>query len=67
MPAIVVEDEYRAWLDPREKEAEAMMEMLKPYPAELLTARPVSRVVNSPKNDSRECIAPLVEEKDTLF
>ena len=63
MPAMLAEEDYRAWLEPAEKETGAMMGMLRPYPAELLTVRPVSRVVNSPKNEGPDCIAPLVEDK----
>lgn len=57
MPVILkCEDESR-WLDP-ETEPEALMEMLKPYPSDELEAFPVSRLVNSPRNDGPECIEP---------
>jgi hypothetical protein len=32
--------------------------MLAPFPAEELEAYPVSTIVNSPKNDSAECVRP---------
>ena len=34
-------------------------ELLRPYPSEGMGAYPVSTVVNSPKNDTPECIEPL--------
>ena len=35
--------------------------MLKPYPAERMTAEAVNRKVNSVKNDDEECIVPIGE------
>ena len=37
----------------------ALSELLVPYPAELMTAYEVSRIVNSAANDVPECIAPI--------
>ena len=39
--------------------------MLKPYSAEEMTATPVSRLVNSPRNETPDCIKSVTEE--TLF
>jgi putative SOS response-associated peptidase YedK len=39
--------------------------LLNPYPAEEMAATPVSRLVNSPKNETPDCIKSAVEE--TLF
>ena len=41
-------------MDPHEAE-----KLMGPYPEGELEAVPVSRVVNSPKNDVPECIEPL--------
>ena len=41
-----------------EKGAE-LQALLRPYPAEAMTAYPVSLRVNSPKNNDASCIAPL--------
>ena len=56
MPVIVPSDRYRDWL-----EGEAPAGLLKPYRADEMEATPVSRAVNSPKNDSEACIEPLAE------
>lgn len=38
-------------------------DMLTPFPEELMVAYEVSQLVNSPRNDGPECIAPV----DNLF
>jgi integrase len=48
------------WLDPTVPADEAGA-LLKPCPPEQLRAYPVSRLVNSPKNDVPECIEPAEE------
>ena len=57
MPAILVPDAYELWLDPDVRDEHALTHWLSPYPAEEMTARPVSRLVNDPKHDSPELIA----------
>ena len=36
-------------------------DLLTPYPADLMTASPVSRLVNSPATDTPACIVPSSE------
>lgn len=50
MPAILLPEHERVWLDDSAGQA-AWLDVLRPYPAELMTAYPVSRRVNSPAND----------------
>lgn len=52
MPLILAEEAEADWL--RGKPVPPL-----PYPAELMTAYPVSTRVNSPRNDDALCIAPL--------
>jgi putative SOS response-associated peptidase YedK len=59
MPVILPPDAYAAWLDPAERNPDQLQGFLKPYPAEQMTAYPVSRVVNSPQNDTPDCIVPV--------
>lgn len=61
MPAILQPDAYGTWLDPEMKDTNQLVKCLSPYPAEEMVAFPVSRAVNDPRNDSRECIIPLRE------
>jgi putative SOS response-associated peptidase YedK len=65
MPVIVPPEKYQQWLDPNEREAGELEEMLKPYPAREMEIHPVSTLVNSPKNELPECVEPV--EKETLF
>ena len=59
MPVILKPEAYPLWLDPAEQPPDKLDKLLKPYPASQMTAFPVSRLVNDPKNDSPECIVPV--------
>ncbi len=59
MPVIMPRRAYDLWLEPSELDAPTLQGLLKPYPAEALEAYPVSKMVNSPRNDDPQCIAPL--------
>jgi putative SOS response-associated peptidase YedK len=59
MPVILKPEAYPLWLDTAEQTPDALRgldKLLKPYPASQMTAFPVSRLVNDPKNDSPECV-----------
>ncbi len=58
MPVILRPEDEAKWLDPAATDPAALAQRLKPYPAELMVGYCVSRAVNSPVNDSPECIAP---------
>ena len=55
MPVIVQPKDYQRWLDP---ENEDIADMLARPPSEGWIAYPVSRRVNSPKNDGAKLIEP---------
>ena len=58
MPVILPPDTYARWLDPAPRQPANLQGLLAPYPAEAMSAHPVSTLVNSPANDLPECIAP---------
>lgn len=58
MPVIIAPEDFGRWLDP-EAEAESLGALLRPCPEEALTTYPVSRLVNSPKNDDPQLIEPV--------
>jgi putative SOS response-associated peptidase YedK len=58
MPVILPHTAYEQWLDPAERTPDQLDDLLQPFPAGLMTAYPVSKLVNSPANDSRELIEP---------
>jgi putative SOS response-associated peptidase YedK len=57
MPVILTRDGEDAWLDTSIQPDKAQS-LLAPYPNDDLLIYPVSALVNSPKNDSPECIIP---------
>jgi putative SOS response-associated peptidase YedK len=56
MPVILPPEEYELWLDPDMREAEPLLDLLRPYPENVMEAHPVSRFVNSPSNDDKRCV-----------
>lgn len=62
MPVILDAEGVDAWLDEDADEA-ALLELLRPCPAGLMEAWPVSDVVNSPAHETARCIEPVGEEK----
>ncbi|MFO7541820.1 MAG: SOS response-associated peptidase [Thiobacillus sp.] len=56
MPVILPKEAYAAWLDPEEQTPEHLASLLRPFDAEKMTAWPVSRQVNNPRNDEAGCL-----------
>jgi putative SOS response-associated peptidase YedK len=63
MPAIIRAEDYRQWLAPNERPTDELAAMLKPYPEAEMEAFPVSKMVNSPANESAKCIDPETESE----
>ena len=61
MPVIIDPADFDAWLD-TSRGTETAQALLKPYPAETMTAYPVSKHVNKPENDDPGCIEPVTLE-----
>ncbi len=59
MPVILAPGDWDAWLEAEAKDAGRLQGLLKPYPAEGMKAWPVSTKVNSPRNDSADCLEAL--------
>jgi putative SOS response-associated peptidase YedK len=62
MPVIIPKDSEDLWLDPQVQDSEVVLNLLKPYPAEEMEAYPISKRVNSPANNSPDCIKPVSRE-----
>jgi putative SOS response-associated peptidase YedK len=56
MPVILPRDAEALWLDPEIEDAELLTALLRPYPAEAMEAYPVSRRVNSVRNNDADLI-----------
>lgn len=59
MPVIIAREDYRLWLDHDVFDAKALGALLRPYPPEALECHPVAPLVNSPRNNSIQCIQPV--------
>lgn len=59
MPVILHEKAEDTWLDSDFKDTSKLSELLVPYPMEEMETYEVSPLVNSPRNDMPECIAPI--------
>ncbi len=59
MPVILPRESEPGWLEPGVDDLSRLTDLLQPYPADAMAARPVSSLVNNARNDFPECIAPL--------
>ncbi len=59
MPVILPPDAYATWLDPEFHGIDHLQSLLRPYPADEMTATAVSTKVNSPRNQGPECVVPV--------
>ena len=58
MPVILRQDDEDVWLD-QDAEPARLLSLLTPYPADEMSAYPVSTWVNSPSNDTPQVLEPL--------
>jgi putative SOS response-associated peptidase YedK len=62
MPVSLGTEDHAAWLDPGNKDADGLLAMLKPADPARWTLHPVSRQVNSPRNDGPELLDVIEAE-----
>jgi len=55
MPVILAPQHYQAWLNPKTA-PDKLISLLEPFPEEPMESRKVSSFVNSPKNNSAQCL-----------
>lgn len=67
MPVIVPPAQRNRWLDPREVAPAALQDLLVPYPAVAMTARPVSARVNNVRHDDPACLAEPQPDPQSTF
>ena len=58
MPVILTREAEALWLDPTIQDPAKILPLLRPYPSEDMEVYPVSRLVNSPQNDTPDCVVP---------
>jgi putative SOS response-associated peptidase YedK len=59
-PVILTKDEERVWLDPKRDLGE-ITSLLKPYPARLMNAYPISPAIKSPRATGLDLLQPIGE------
>ena len=59
MPVLLPPEAVDAWLDPGLTDTAQLLSLLVPAMDGSLEGHPVSRAVNSPANDSPECVKPI--------
>ena len=59
MPVILTRDNEAGWIDPDLTDEMRAVALLRPYQGEQMRAYEVSTIVNSPRNDSPECIKEI--------
>jgi putative SOS response-associated peptidase YedK len=59
MPVIIRKKDEDLWLDGEEQDKNALLALLKPYSSDEMDYYAVSTMVNSPANNSPECIKPV--------
>ena len=59
MAVIIPKPQEALWLDPVIQDERLLLSLLKPYDSHEMDAYDVSRIVNSPRNNSPECIKPV--------
>ena len=59
MPVILQSDARDIWLDPANQDDTILAGLLNPYPDNGMEVYPVSKIVNSPANDTEECVKPI--------
>jgi len=68
MPVILPASSLDFWLDPSVEDHTRLLDLLRPLPADEMSAYTVSDRVNSVKNDSPDCIEPVsVMGQQSLF
>lgn len=59
MPVILDTSDYGAWLDTTVEDAARLEPLLRPWERGPMVAVKVSTAVNSPRNDTAECVGPV--------
>ena len=58
MPVILEGRHEALWLDPKFRDSETLLPLLRAYDSSLMRVYRVSDIVNDPKNDSPDCLTP---------
>jgi len=59
MPVLLNQRDFDLWLDPEMSDKDKLLPLLVPYQGNDLEAYPVSKAVNTPKNNRPELLEPV--------
>jgi putative SOS response-associated peptidase YedK len=59
MPTILCAKSRDAWINADNEDSRELTALLKPYPEKEMAAYPISKVVNSPANDSSDILRKI--------
>lgn len=59
MPVILGRESISRWLDAAPRSPDNLKDLIRPFPGGLMESLPVSTLVNSPGNDTPDCIRPI--------
>ncbi len=66
MPVILAPEDWATWLEPTAEPA-ALLELLRPFAAQKMAVRPVSRAVGNARNEGPQCLDDASEEDIALL
>lgn len=66
MPVILARDNWSSWLSAETANTQKLQQLLRPYPAEEMTAWPVSPQVNNVRNDVADCMQIDLSHTESL-
>lgn len=68
MPVLLDQADWDHWLDPDFADLDTLQRLMKPAAEDYLKCVPVSTLVNSPRNDTPECVQPItIDGQPSLF
>lgn len=67
MPVILPENRYDIWLDTSFEDQDALQDLLEPFDADQMIARPVSKNVNKVSYNAPDCIEPIATQGQLGF
>ena len=56
MPVILSTADYETWLDPKHQDDKHLSQLLTPYATDEMTAFPISKQINNPRNEGPDCL-----------
>ncbi len=66
MPVILEAKDEATWLDPKNKDMDALLELARPCPSEAMETYPVGDIVKNPLSDGEQCVTEVPPPPETM-